>query len=79
MMGGIWLRQPVLVVCYWGVVLLIVCLIGLLVIADWWAIRRYYAGMSGQHNAEHKALREELKRLQAHQGNGKNVSPPDSQ
>lgn len=71
MFAGIWVRHPQVVLFYWSGVVLMVCGIGVLGVIDWWALRVYYGRLQKRQIHEHKALRDELKRLQKIEGNGK--------
>lgn len=69
--AGIWIGQPLALLVLWGAIVLVVCGIGMLGVVDWMALRVYYQRMKRRHTVEHKALRDELKRILKIQGNGK--------
>ncbi|MBN2584051.1 MAG: hypothetical protein JXL80_13380 [Planctomycetes bacterium] len=62
---------PMLVVLFWGVVLLVLGWMGLLALADIWATKHHFDRMRQSYLVEEAKLHAELRRVRAVGGNGK--------
>ena len=68
--------EPIVILIYWGVVLLVLIWISLLAIVDVWATRFHFGRVQEHLLLEQAKLRAELQRKQAVRGNGK-AGPQD--
>jgi len=68
-------RPPLLVLLFWCGVVLVLCWIGLLAVADVVATKLHFAQLRAHYRVEEAKLQMELRRLQGARGNGK---PPKS-
>jgi len=66
-----WLKLPWFTASYWLVVILLVCWMGLLGIADILATKHYYGQLRHHCLVEQAKLRAELNRTKSREGNGK--------
>jgi amino acid permease len=67
----VWLRSGWFAALYWVAVLVLLCWIGLLALADMWATRYYFGRLRQENLVEQAKLQSEIRRIQAYQGNGK--------
>jgi len=74
--GGIWVRDPIYTIAYWGCVAIVVLWMGLLAVADMLSTRSYYWRLRREQIAEHASLQADLKRIRSREGNGRPKTSP---